>query len=229
MNPAALKTNIGDLPAVARDREQRWFTQQLNRRPTRDPLTDETLQAYTTFEVPISSLNERSLDGLDMTNSKGLTRTSSHSPDVLALRAEHDAPQLDRPKFSARRSSRCEQGALSGLRLRRDDRDVPHPLPRPPASCRGHVPNITGNEATGARVPGGLELADRSVLRLYPITPASDHLHQLSGYSVRRQTFQAEDERAIGAATARATAARWAWTASSARASRSRARRSGWP
>src|SRR3954447_25164862 len=62
MNPAALKTNIMDLPAggaliVNRDA----FTQQnLNKAAYQsNPLTDGSLKAYTVFEVPISSLNER--------------------------------------------------------------------------------------------------------------------------------------------------------------------------
>ena len=78
MNPAALKTNIGDLPAggaliVNKDA----FTQQnLNKAAyASNPLTDGSLKAFTVFEVPISTLNERSLDGLDMTSKqKDLTK-----------------------------------------------------------------------------------------------------------------------------------------------------------
>ena len=46
------------------------------RRPTRsNPLTDGSLKQSTVFEVPISTLNERSLDGLDMTSKqKDLTK-----------------------------------------------------------------------------------------------------------------------------------------------------------
>ena len=78
MNPAALKTNIGDLPAggaliVNKDA----FTQQnLNKAAyASNPLTDGSLKAYTVFEIPISTLNERSLEGLDMTSKqKDLTK-----------------------------------------------------------------------------------------------------------------------------------------------------------
>ena len=71
MNPAALKTNIGDLPAGgALIVNSDAFTQaNLNKAAyASNPLTDGSLKAYTTFEIPISSLNERSLDGLDMTS-----------------------------------------------------------------------------------------------------------------------------------------------------------------
>ena len=78
MNPAALKTNIGDLPAGgALIVNSDAFTQQnLNKAAyASNPLTDGSLKAYTVFEVPISTLNERSLDGLDMTSKqKDLTK-----------------------------------------------------------------------------------------------------------------------------------------------------------
>ena len=110
-------------------------------------------------------------------------------------------------KFSARPVvAEANKRALKRrLRVRRDDRDVPHPLPRPAgASCRPAVyRNITGNEATALGFLAASKLADRPLFYgSYPITPASDILHQLSGYkSFGVKTFQAEDEiAAIGAA-----------------------------
>ena len=63
--------------------------------------------------------------------------------------------------------------------------------------------NITGNEATGLGFLTASKLAKRDLFYgSYPITPASDILHQLSGYKqFGVRTFQAEDEiAAIGAA-----------------------------
>jgi Pyruvate/2-oxoacid:ferredoxin oxidoreductase gamma subunit len=71
MNPAALKTNIGDLPpGGALIVNSDAFTQQnLNKAAyASNPLTDGSLKAYTVFEVPISTLNTASLQGLDMTS-----------------------------------------------------------------------------------------------------------------------------------------------------------------
>ena len=61
----------------------------------------------------------------------------------------------------------------------------------------------------------------------YPITPASEILHQLSGYKAFGvKTFQAEDEiAAIGAAIGAAYGGALALTASSGPGSRSRPRR----
>src|SRR5437899_7958645 len=71
MNPAALKTNVGDLPAGGAliVNSDAFTAQNLNKAGyAANPLTDGSLKQYSTFEIPISTLNERSLDGLDMTS-----------------------------------------------------------------------------------------------------------------------------------------------------------------
>src|ERR1700693_4798278 len=71
MNPAALKTNVGDLPAGgALIVNSDAFTQQnLSKAAyTSNPLTDGSLSKYTVFEIPISTLNARALEGLDMSS-----------------------------------------------------------------------------------------------------------------------------------------------------------------
>lgn len=89
---------------------------------------------------------------------------------------------------------------------------------KPAAMAKGQYRNIMGNQAT---VLGLVAAADRSGLPLfygsYPITPASDILHQLSAhrdFGVR--TFQAEDEiAAIGSAIGASFGGHLAVTASS--------------
>ena len=78
--------------------------------------------------------------------------------------------------------------------------------------------NITGNEATALGFLVASKLADRQLFYgSYPITPASDILHQLSGYKTFGvKTFQAEDEiAAIGAAIGASYGGALALTASS--------------
>ncbi|HET9681367.1 MAG TPA: 2-oxoacid:acceptor oxidoreductase subunit alpha, partial [Candidatus Limnocylindrales bacterium] len=74
----------------------------------------------------------------------------------------------------------------------------------PPARLApGTYRNITGNEATALGMVAASQLADRPLFYgSYPITPASDILHQLAGYkNFGVKTFQAEDEiAAVGAA-----------------------------
>src|ERR687894_2510820 len=70
MNPAALKTNVGDLPAGGAliVNSDAFTTQNLTKSGyTGNPLGDGSLKQYTVFEVPISTLNARALEGLDMT------------------------------------------------------------------------------------------------------------------------------------------------------------------
>ena len=101
---------------------------------------------------------------------------------------------------------RGEQARAQGrLRLRRDDRDVPHPLPGPAGqAAAGHVPQHHRQRGDRPRLPDGVASwpTGRCSTARYPITPASDILHQLSGYKAFGvKTFQAEDEiAAIGAA-----------------------------
>jgi 2-oxoglutarate ferredoxin oxidoreductase subunit alpha len=74
---------------------------------------------------------------------------------------------------------------------------------RPAHLAPGTYRNITGNEAAALGFLAASKLADRPLFYgSYPITPASDILHQLSGYKAFGvKTFQAEDEiAAIGAA-----------------------------
>jgi 2-oxoglutarate ferredoxin oxidoreductase subunit alpha len=73
----------------------------------------------------------------------------------------------------------------------------------PPAQMKpGTYRNIMGNQALTLGVVAGAEKANLQIfLGSYPITPASDILHQLAGYKHRGVvTFQAEDEIAAVAA-----------------------------
>jgi 2-oxoglutarate ferredoxin oxidoreductase subunit alpha len=212
MNPAALKTNIGDLPAGgALIVNSDAFTQQnLNKAAyATDPLTDGSLKAYTVFEIPISSLNERSLDGLDMTSKqKDLTKNFFALGIMFWLYERSMDPTLDwiDQKFGARPVvAEANKRALKAGYAFGETTEMFHthyrvkPAKLPPGTYR----NITGNEAAALGFLAASKLADRQLFYgSYPITPASDILHQLSGYKAFGvKTFQAEDEiAAIGAA-----------------------------
>ena len=213
MNPAALKTNIGDLPAGgALIVNSDAFTQaNLNKAAyATNPLTDGSLKPYTLFEIPISTLNERSLDGLEMTSKqKDLTKNFFALGIMFWLyEREHGSDdRLDRREVRRPAGHRRGQQARAqgGLRVRRDDRDLPHPLPGQAGQARPRA-RIATSPATRRRRSASWpprKLADRPLFYgSYPITPASDILHQLSGYKAFGvKTFQAEDEiAAIGAA-----------------------------
>ena len=227
MNPAALKTNVGDLPAGgALIVNSDAFTQQnLNKAAyASNPLTDGSLKAYTVFEVPISTLNERSLDGLDMTSKqKDLTKNFFALGLMFWLyeRSQDGTIHWIDQKFSARPVvAEANKRALKAGYAFGETTEAfhTHYRVRPAKLDPGVYRNITGNEATALGFLTASRLADRQLFYgSYPITPASDILHQLSGYKTFGvKTFQAEDEiAAIGAAIGASYGGALALTASS--------------
>ena len=227
MNPAALKTNLGDLPAGgALIVNSDAFTQSnLNKAAyASNPLTDGSLKSYALFEVPISTLNERSLDGLEMTSKqKDLTKNffalglmfwlyeRSMDPTISWIDAKFGA----RPVIAEANKRALKAGYAFGETT---EAFHTHYRVKPAKLDPGTYRNITGNEAAALGFVAASRLADRQLFYgSYPITPASDILHQLSGYkSFGVKTFQAEDEiAAIGASIGAAYGGALALTASS--------------
>jgi 2-oxoglutarate ferredoxin oxidoreductase subunit alpha len=227
MNPAALKTNVGDLPAggalivnadafTANNLQKAGYTS--------NPLQDGSLKAWNLFEIPISTLNERSLDGLDMTSKqKDLTKNffalglmfwlyeRSMDPTIAWI----DAKFGSKPIVAEANRRALKAGYAFG-----ETTEIFHthyrvkPAQLPPGTYR----NITGNEATALGMVAAAQLAQRPLFYgSYPITPASDILHQLSTYKhFGVKTFQAEDEiAAIGSAIGAAYGGALGLTASS--------------
>jgi 2-oxoglutarate ferredoxin oxidoreductase subunit alpha len=212
MNPAALKTNISDLPAGgALIVNSDAFTQQnFNKAAyTSNPLTDGSLKHVTVFEVPISTLNERSLEGLEMTSKqKDLTKNFFALGLMFWLYERSMDPTLTwiEQKFGARPViAEANARALKAGYAFGETTEMFHTTYRVPKAKLdpGTYRNITGNEATALGFLTASKLAKRDLFYgSYPITPASDILHQLSAYKhFGVRTFQAEDEiAAIGAA-----------------------------
>ena len=227
MNPAALKTNVGDLPAGgALIVNSDAFTQSnLNKAAySSNPLTDGSLKSYRVFEIPISTLNTRSLDGLDMTSKQmDLTKNFFALGLMFWLYERSMEPTLKwiDDKFSARPViAEANKRALKAGYAYGETTEAFHTHYRvqPARLDPGTYRNITGNEATALGFLAASKLAGRDLFYgSYPITPASDILHQLSGYKAFGvKTFQAEDEiAAIGAAIGASYGGALALTASS--------------
>jgi 2-oxoglutarate/2-oxoacid ferredoxin oxidoreductase subunit alpha len=227
MNPAALKTNVGDLPAGGAliVNSDAFTAQNLTKAGyPANPLTDGSLKQYALFEIPISTLNERSLDGLDMTSKqKDLTKNFFALGIMFWLygRDYDGTVRWIEDKFGKRPVvAEANTRALKAGYAFGETTEIFHthyrvaPAHLPPGTYR----NITGNEATALGMLAASKLADRPLFYgSYPITPASDILHQLSGYkSFGVKTFQAEDEiAAIGAAIGAAYGGAMGLTASS--------------
>ena len=179
MNPAALKTNIGDLPpGGALIVNSDAFTQQnLNKAAyASNPLTDGSLKAYTVFEVPISTLNDalargprhdHQAEGPD----QELLRARA---DVLALRAQpgrRRSPGSTRSSGHARSSprrtsGRCKAGYAFGETT---EAFHTHYRVKPAKLDPGVYRNITGNEATALGFLAASQAGrPPAVLRLVP-------------------------------------------------------------
>jgi 2-oxoglutarate/2-oxoacid ferredoxin oxidoreductase subunit alpha len=212
MNPAALKTNVGDLPAGgalivnsdafnANNLKKAGFET--------NPLTDGSLKKYNVFEIPISTLNTRALEGLDMTSKQvDLTKNFFALGLMFWLYERSMDPTLRwiKSRFGAKPIiAEANTRALKAGYAFGETTEMFHSTYRvaPAKLAPGTYRNITGNEATALGFVTAARLAKRQlVYGSYPITPASDILHQLATYkNFGVKTFQAEDEiAAIGAA-----------------------------
>jgi 2-oxoglutarate ferredoxin oxidoreductase subunit alpha len=212
MNPAALRTNIGDLPAGGAliVNSDAFNANNLKKAGYEtNPLTDGSLKQYNVFEIPISTLNTRSAEGLDLTSKQvDLTKNFFALGLMFWLYERSMDPTLRwiDAKFSARPA--IAEGNVRALKAGYafgETTEMFHTTYRvAPAKLEpGTYRNITGNEATALGFVVASRLAHRQlVYGSYPITPASDILHQLATYkNFGVKTFQAEDEiAAIGSA-----------------------------
>jgi 2-oxoglutarate ferredoxin oxidoreductase subunit alpha len=212
MNPAALKTNVGELPAGGAliVNSDAFTAQNLTKAGYQaNPLQDGSLRQYTVFEIPISTLNARALEGLEMTTKQvDLTKNFFTLGIMFWLYERSMDPTLRwiEGKFGAKPViAEANKRALKAGYAFGETTEIfhTHYRIRPAKLAPGTYRNITGNEATALGFVTASRLAERPLFYgSYPITPASDILHQLSTYkNFGVKTFQAEDEiAAIGAA-----------------------------
>ncbi len=212
MNPAALRANVGDLtPGGALIVNTDAFTGPNLTKVgyAANPLEDGSLGAFTVFEIPISTLNARALEGLEMTSKQvDLTKNFFALGVMFWLYERSMEPTIGwiDDKFGKRPIiAEANKRALKAGYAFGETTEIFHTSYRvaPAHLAPGIYRNITGNEATALGFVAAALKAGRPLFYgSYPITPASDILHQLSGYKhFGVTTFQAEDEiAAIGSA-----------------------------
>jgi len=227
MNPAALKANIGELPAGGAliVNEDAFTAQNLAKVGyASNPLSDGSLKQWNLFSVPVSTLNSRALEGLGLTNKQvDLTKNFFalglmfwlYERDIAATVTWIDDKFSKRPEIAEGNKRALKAGYNFG-----ETTEIFHEryIVPPAKLAPGHYRNITGNEATALGFVAASQLAGRDIFYgSYPITPASDILHQLAGYkNFGVKTFQAEDEiAAIGAAIGASYGGAMGMTASS--------------
>jgi 2-oxoglutarate/2-oxoacid ferredoxin oxidoreductase subunit alpha len=212
MNPAALKANVGDLPRgadiIANTDE---FTKRNLARIGYDasPLEDGSLAAYNIHAVPITSMTVKALEEFDVTRKDAERAKNMFALGLLSWlynRPLEGTVRFLESKFAGKPEILKANIAAfqAGWNYGETTEAFSVQYEVKPASLQpGRYRNITGNLALAY---GLVAASRRSGLPLflgsYPITPASDILHELSKlkrFGVR--TFQAEDEIAgVGAA-----------------------------
>ncbi|EIE97340.1 2-oxoacid:acceptor oxidoreductase subunit alpha [Saccharomonospora glauca] len=212
MNPAALKANIGDVPhggMVIVNTDE--FTKRNLSKVGYDtnPLTDDSLSAFQVYEVAMSTLTQGALadTGLGKKDAErcknmfalGLLSWMYHRPTEgteAFLREKFAAkPQIAEANILAFRAGWNYGETTEAFKTTFEV--APAKLPK------GTYRQITGNTALAYGIVAAGQLSGLQVLLgTYPITPASDILHELSKHkNFGVITFQAEDEIAgIGAA-----------------------------
>ena len=227
MNPAALKANVGDVPAGGAIvvNEDAFTKANLAKAGYEEsPLEDGSLHDFTVFGIPISKLNARALEGLDMsTKQVDLTKNFFALGIMFWLYERSMDPTVKwiEKKFAARPViAEANLRALKAGYAFGETTEIFHTRNRvkPARLPAGTYRNITGNEAAALGFVAATKLAKRDLFYgSYPITPASEILHQLSTYKhFGVRTFQAEDEiAAIGSAIGASFGGALAMTASS--------------
>ncbi len=219
MNPAALKVNLSDLEdggTIIVNTDE--FNKENLKKAAYEsnPLEDGTIKGYRVHQLPITTLNLNALKEQVKLTRKEMDRCKNFfALGVLYWLYDRPMePTLDwiRAKFTKLPEvARANEIALKTGYNFADTTEVftTHYTVRKAAIAPGKYRKITGNEATAIGFIAAAQLAGRALFYgSYPITPASDILHELARHkNFGVKTFQAEDEIAavcasIGAAFA---------------------------
>jgi 2-oxoglutarate ferredoxin oxidoreductase subunit alpha len=212
MNPAALKTNIKDLPKggtliVNADAFNERNLQKAGY--TANPLDDGSLDEYQVHAVPLTSLTVGALKEVDGVTPREAERAKNmfalglmswlYGRPVDATESFIAAKFAKRPEIAAANLKALRAGYAFGETT--ETFAVTYEV-KPAKLAPGTYRNITGNQALSYGLIAASQLSKLPLfLGAYPITPASAILEELAGYKhFGVRTFQAEDEIAAAGA-----------------------------
>jgi 2-oxoglutarate ferredoxin oxidoreductase subunit alpha len=207
MNPAALKANGAELlrGATIIVNEDAFTKRNLEKAGyDANPLEDGSLSEYRVHRIPMSTLTARAVEGMEGVT----TRDASRAKNLFALGVVswlYGRPTEVTKRWVERKFARNPAVAQANLAAfnagwsfgeTTELLDVQYRVPAATDVPPGTYRNINGTTALSlgliaASVRSGLPL----VLASYPITPASELLHELSRHAnIGVSTIQAEDE-----------------------------------
>jgi 2-oxoglutarate ferredoxin oxidoreductase subunit alpha len=222
MNPAALKVNVADLKPngiLIVNSNSFQETDLRKAQLTVNPLEDHSLDKFRVFPVELERLTRRALEHLGM-DAKSMDRCKNFFALGMCFwlynRSEEPTIRWIEEKFKNKpllvEANKLAMKAGHSYCEATEAFQISYEIP-PAQLSPGLYRSMSGNQALAL---GFVTAAQKSGLKLfqgsYPITPASDILHELSQYkNFGVMTFQAEDEiaaitSAIGAAYAGALA-----------------------
>jgi 2-oxoglutarate/2-oxoacid ferredoxin oxidoreductase subunit alpha len=205
MNPAALKANLGDVPRGADiiANTDEFTKRNLSRVGYQaSPLDDGSLDGYNVHAVPVTSMTVKALEEFDISRKEAERAKNMFALGLLSWlynRPPESTLKFLETKFAAK--AEIMKANIAAFRAGWNYGETTEAFSvqyevKPATVQPGTYRNITGNTALAY---GLVAASRRSGLPLflgsYPITPASDILHELSKlkrFGVR--TFQAEDE-----------------------------------
>src|SRR5919199_1896293 len=206
MNPAALKVNLSDLEeggTIIVNTDS--FTKENLKYAAYEtnPLDDGTLAGYRVHKLPITTLNMNALKGNVELSRKEIDRCKNFFA-LGVLYWLYDRPMEPTVKWIHDKFAKNpevmkanEISLKTGYNFA-DTTEVftTHYTVKKAQIAPGKYRKITGNEATAIGFIAASQLAGRPLFYgSYPITPASDILHELSRHkNFGIKTFQAEDE-----------------------------------
>ncbi len=206
MNPAGLKTNTSSVKkghTIIVDTDA--FTKKNIEKAQYDtnPLEDGSLEDYRVIEVAMTSLTKKALEEVEGLDAKSIGR----SKNMFALgmvywiynRSMENTIQFFKKKFKSKPEiiEANTKALKAGYNLAETLELIPNSYVVSPAKMeKGTYRIMMGNTATAW---GFLAASEKSGLELflgsYPITPASDILHELVKHrNLNVKSFQAEDE-----------------------------------
>jgi len=212
MNPAALKANLKDLPRGA---DLIVNTDEFTKRNLikvgyeASPVDDGSLESYNVHPLALTSLTVEALKGYDITKKEAERAKNMFALGLLSWlygRPTEGTERFLKEKFAKKPEIlRANLTALTaGWNYGETTEDFSVRYEVKPARLKsGTYRNISGNLALSyGLIAAAVQTKLPIFLGSYPITPASDILHELSKHKdFGIMTFQAEDEIAgIGAA-----------------------------
>jgi len=206
MNPAALKVNLPDLEegGTLIVNTDEFTKDNLERAAYRaNPIEDGSLAGYRVHQLPISTLNRNALKGVVELSRKEMDRCKNFfALGVLYWLYDRPLdPTLNWINAKFRKNPELAKANETALKVGYNFAETTevfttHYTVKKAVIAPGTYRKITGNEATAIGFVTAAELAGRPLFYgSYPITPASDILHELARHkNFGVKTFQAEDE-----------------------------------